>query len=90
MSNLDPTNTLIYKGDDVTRVLADHPDCVEVVERINSGLTYSTITVHIMSPYSDAEVLEWIISIASPKGRRTLDLRQRVAGGSISITDAFK
>jgi hypothetical protein len=43
-----------------------------------------------MSPYSDAEVLEWIISIASPKGRRTLDLRQRVAGGSISITDAFK
>ena len=89
MSNLDSKNTLIYKGDDVARVLNNHPDCVEVVEKINSELTHSTITIYIMSPYSDAEVLEWVISIASPKGRRTLELRQRIAGGSISVTNAY-
>ena len=90
MSNLDPTNTLIYKGDDVTRVLENHPDCVRMVNQISSELSNSKLTIHVMSPYSDAEVLEWNICITSTAGRRTLDLKQRVAGGSISITNAYQ
>jgi hypothetical protein len=84
------SNTITYHGDDVNTTLANHSDVVRVVEKLSSELTGATIRVHVMSPATDNEPLEWIFSFTSTAGRRTLDLKQRKPCGTISITDAFK
>ena len=88
MSNIE--NTITYHGDNVELALTNHPEVVRVVEKLSSELTGANIKVHVMTPTRANEPLEWTFSSTSSLGRRTLDLKQRVPGGSVTITNSFK
>lgn len=79
--------TITYIGNDVHATLKAHPDVVQAVHKLCLGLFDASIKIHVMSPFRNAEPLEWTVDIASPKGRRTLAVKQRVPAGSIAISD---
>ena len=77
-----------FHGDDVHKIIDAHYDVVRKVWEVTTGLVDASVKVHISPRITDSEPLHWVMDIASPTGRRTLNITQRRPAGPVIFANA--
>jgi hypothetical protein len=79
------TTTVLFHGNDVQGILETHPDVYKAVWEACSGLANATVHVDVAPRDESNDQLEWSMSIASPTGRRSLNISQRTPTAGIFL-----
>ena len=86
MSNKDSMNTIRYTGLDVKSALAQNPAVVQVITDWASTLMHSTLSINTECPQELGQPLMWSVSLSSPLGRRTYDIKQHTPLSMVFVT----
>lgn len=81
--------TLTFRAEEMTRkLLHAHQDVVKAVWEACFPIVDAKIDVFMNPRLRDNETLEWNLTISSPRGRRSILVKQAKPLGSISFTEA--
>jgi len=85
VSKLEPPKAVVtFIG--CQQTIADHPDVVATIMKAYCQDPHATVRIYV-NPRADNNVpLEWTLRHSSPRGITTLNVTQRMQGGSINFT----